>query len=255
MGERTKRKKSNPVLTKENTPVINAVRDALQGNKIWICKDDTIEVNRKPLEGFVATPGEGVSTEEHVKVLISAIDSMTEGNSEASKVVDIVFEDLDEVVDESSDHFIYPNLTDRDMWRQVRHFDIPENFLRRLAEQHPITQNTASIWIMDYLKYMYIKAHRPTSVPSENIGKVLRLHLHYTKSYGDLCAILENRIHYSPLDRVDVAAQYTEYERTRTRFHAEFNETPPAISWNGPEIQEVEQSVDPNKFFIIKKFW
>jgi hypothetical protein len=253
--------KNKPVLTDANKPVIDALRDNLQGTKIWICKNDTLEVNRKPLEGFVCTPCEGVTPEEHVRILTSAIESLLEGTKEADTVMAVVFpeEEVNELVEESEQdnpvHFIYPNLSDRDMWRSVVHFEMPSEFINRLSKQYSITKVLASIWVSDYFKFMYIKALQPTSLPSENIGKVLRLHLQYTKSYGALCGILENRIAYEPIDRVSTAEQHTEYAKTLNRLHAEFGTDANNKSWNGQESMIVEKSVDPTRFWIIKKFW
>lgn len=248
-----KRPKNKPTLTDANKPVIDALRDNLQGNKIWICKDDTLEVNRKPLEGFVCTPGEGVTAEEHTNVLLSAINNMLSNMEQAETVVEAVME-FDEFEQEGEVHFIYPNLSDRNMWRNVVNYRMPNNFIRRLAEQYSIEQNIAVRWVLEYLKYMYIKSLHPNSVPSENIGKVCRLHTQYTKSYGDLCGILENRIHYEPID-VQIITQHTEYNRTLNRYYSEFGFAPDMISWNGCESLDVEKSVNPKRFWIIKKFW
>lgn len=166
-----KRPKNKPTLTDANKPVIDALRDNLQGNKIWICKDDTLEVNRKPLEGFVCTPGEGVTAEEHTNVLLSAINNMLSNMEQAETVVEAVME-FDEFEQEGEVHFIYPNLSDRNMWRNVVNYRMPNNFIRRLAEQYSIEQNIAVRWVLEYLKYMYIKSLHPNSW--EGLGTLIK---------------------------------------------------------------------------------
>lgn len=251
---KSKRPKNKQVLNSTNKQVIDALRDNLDGNKIWICKDDTLEVNRKPLEGFVATPGEGVSVEDHIQTLLSAILIMLDDQlldaiiqDEADNVIDAIFE-------EDKD-WGYPNMSDKDMWRRIYDFDMPSEFVRRLAKQYSIQQNLAAKWTIEYLKFMYIKSIHPTAVPSENIAKAIRLHTQYTESYGALCGLLEGLIPYMPLDAVSLSVQATQYNRTQNWYYVEFGETPPDASWNGTESLTVEKSVDPGRYWIIKKFW
>lgn len=250
--KKARRPKNKPSITNANKPVIDALRDNLQGNKIWICKDDTIEVNRKPLVGFVCTPGEGISVEEHTQVLLSAINNMLSGNSDADAVIGAIMEE-DE--DDVPFHFIYPNMSDRNMWRDLIYFNMPELFNKRLHAMYGQDKQFDLTWVREYMRFMYIKSLHPTAVPSENIAKVWRLHLQYTESYGALCGLLEGRIAYEPLDKVSYQEQATMYLRTLTWYNTEFSAKPSSSAWNGVESLCIDVCIEPEKFWIFKKFW
>lgn len=252
--------KNKPALSSRNKPVIDALRDNLPGTKIWVCKDDTIEVNRKPLNGFVATPADNVAPEAHARVLIAAIKLLLEDvksdkkiQDEVDEVVEIVFLNSDQVL--SGDKIMPPHISDPDTWYRATEFVYPSGFQNRLCEMYGFTPTQVRTITYEYLKFMYIKSLHPTSVPSENIAKVLRLHIQYTKSFGDLCGILEKRIAYEPFDSLDLPVQRVEYVRTTNRYYAEFTSIASGLAWDGPESSIVSRILDPRKFWIFRKFW
>jgi len=254
----------NPI-NDENKSVIDALRKEFSDAKLWVGFDDSLEVNRRVIDGMKVTPGVGVTVDDHIAVLSAAIRNKIESFSEADQIIDTLLakpkskpkkilktDEIPTTSDRVSDRLdfvelLFPNMTDHKTWDRISMFEMPYNFSYILGKQYMCGSSETSNCICEYKKFMYLKSVYPDSIPPENIDRVWRLHLTYTESYDAMCGLLGGRIHRNPDDNVTT-------NQNRSRYTVEFDTEPCGTAWADIEWTQM-LTVDPTKYFIVKRIW
>ena len=91
------------------------------------------------------------------------------------------------------------------LWELIKTHKMPDDaagkpFVKQLMAEHRISQDTATVAIAEYQKFMYLCATRPErNVPSKAVDLVWHLHMQHSRNYWDVfCKKLGKPVHHNP---------------------------------------------------------
>ncbi|WP_341365635.1 hypothetical protein [Yoonia sp. BS5-3] len=91
------------------------------------------------------------------------------------------------------------------LWELIKTHKMPDDadgtpFIEQLMNENSISQETATVAISEYLKFMYICAtRRERNVPSKAVDLVWHLHMQHSRDYWDVfCQKLGKPVHHNP---------------------------------------------------------
>jgi hypothetical protein len=158
-------------------------------------------------------------------------------------------------------------LSDPELWQRLTLFSLDENgaawpFSSRLAHENNWTKDFATSSIQEYKKFMYLACvSREPLTPSDAVDEVWHLHLAYTKDYWNgLCqGVLHRDLHHGPTrgGGEEDRKFRSSYAKTLSLYRAEFEKSPPADIWPGPDERFLKprfmKRVDTRTNWIVPK--